>query len=305
MAFDKNTFDINGKDILSMAAFADEDVIAFDNVRDICLNERVKIENFIIALCNKGRGAITINGAEYNVGVDDFVICRPNHIIENMMESIDFECSCMCVSTEFMRNVMLMANNWDFNLVIEENPVIHLDREESEVINAYSAILKNTLRGAPRRHHKEVVESLMRAAACYLTDMLMQHMEAKPHTFYKSEVAFNAFLDLLASTFPRPRGVGFYSGKLGMSNRHLASVCLRVSGKTALQLITEYAIRDIKRELLKPENTIKQVAINMGFDNVSSLGRYFRNFTNVSPKAFRATYARNMCGRGADVAETV
>ena len=177
MAFDKNIFDINGKDILSMATFADEDVIAFDNIRDICLNEKVKIENFIIALCNKGRGALTINGVDYNVGVGDFVICRPNHIIENMMESMDFECSCLCVSTEFMRNVMLMANSWDFNLVIEKNPVIHLDREESDVINAYEAILRNTLRGAPRRHHKEVVESLMRAAACYLTDMLMQHME--------------------------------------------------------------------------------------------------------------------------------
>ena len=110
MAFDKNIFDINGKDILSMATFADEDVIAFDNIRDICLNEKVKIENFIIALCNKGRGALTINGVDYNVGVGDFVICRPNHIIENMMESMDFECSCLCVSTEFMRNVMLMAN---------------------------------------------------------------------------------------------------------------------------------------------------------------------------------------------------
>mgnify|MGYP002515807513 FL=1 len=295
MAFDKKTFDINGRDILCMATFADEDVIAFDNVRDICLNERVKISNFVIALCNKGRGAITINGTDYAVGIDDFIICRPNHIIENMMESMDFECSCLCVSTEFMRNVMLMANSWDFNLVIEENPVIHLDREESEVINAYSTILKNTLRSAPSNHHKEVVEALMRAAACYLTDMLMQHMEAKPHTFYKSEAAFNAFLNLLTSTFPRHRKVDYYSEKLGISNRHLAAVCLRVSGKTALRLITEYAIRDIKRELLKPENTIKQVAVNMGFDNVSSLGRYFRKSTDMSPKAFRAAYARNMC----------
>ena len=47
---------------------------------------------------------------------------------------------------------------------------------------------------------------------------------------------------------------------------------------------------------VKPENTIKQVAFNMGFENVSSLGRYFRNFTHVSPKKFRATYAQNMCG---------
>lgn len=296
MAFDKNIFDINGKDILSMATFADEDVIAFDNIRDICLNEKVKIENFIIALCNKGRGALTINGVDYKVGVGDFVICRPNHIIENMMESMDFECSCLCVSTEFMRNVMLMANSWDFNLVIEKNPVIHLDREESDVINAYEAILRNTLRGAPRRHHKEVVESLMRAAACYLTDMLMQHMEMKAHNFYKSEIAFNEFLDLLSATYPRRRKVDYYAEKLNLSNRRLASICVRVSGKTALQLITEYAIRDIKRELLKPENTIKQVAFNMGFENVSSLGRYFRNFTHVSPKKFRATYAQNMCG---------
>ena len=48
MAFDKNSFDIDGRNLLSMALFADEDVIAFDNVKDISLNKQVKIENFII-----------------------------------------------------------------------------------------------------------------------------------------------------------------------------------------------------------------------------------------------------------------
>ena len=294
MAFDKNSFDIDGRNLLSMALFADEDVIAFDNVKDISLNKQVKIENFIIALCNKGRGALSINGTNYNVGVGDFIICRPNHILENLMESIDFECSCMCVSTEFMQSVILMANSWNFKLLIEKNPVIHLDSEESAVINAYSTLLKYSLGGTPRRHRKEILESLMRAAACYLTDMLFLHMSSAPPTFYKSEAVFNAFLDLLSSTYPRQRKVEYYAEKLGISNRRLASVCLRVSGKTALQLITEYTIRDIKRELLKPENTIKQVALNMNFENVSCMGRYFRNITRMSPKKFRTTYIQDM-----------
>ena len=87
MAFDKNIFDINGKDILSMATFADEDVIAFDNIRDICLNEKVKIENFIIALCNKGRGALTINGVDYNVDEKDGVYTET--FVMNVKDNLD------------------------------------------------------------------------------------------------------------------------------------------------------------------------------------------------------------------------
>ena len=285
---------MNGKNILSHAFFADKDVVAFDNVRDISLDKQVKVENFIIALCNKGRGALTINGTNYDVGVGDFIICRPNHIIENLMESVDFECSCLCVSTEFMQNVILMANSWNFKMLIEQNPVIHLDSEESDVINAYSTLLGYSMGGTPRRHRKEILESLMRAAACYLTDMLFQHMASTPPTFHKSESLFNAFLDLLSATYPCERKVEYYAEKLGVSNRRLASVCMRVSGKTALQLITEYTVRDIKRELLKPENTIKKVALSMNFENVSCMGRYFRNITHMSPKKFRAEYVHDM-----------
>lgn len=294
MSFDKHKLTSSDIEILSHATFADEDIIAFDNIRDISISQKVKLENFIIALCTKGHGTISINGATCSIRPDDLIICRPDHIIEHMMESMDFECSCLCVTTEFMQNIILMANSWDFKAIIEKSPVIHLNKEESEVILAYSILLKATLTGNPLRHHKEVLEALMRAAACYLTDMLFQHIDSKPHTFYRSEVEFNRFFDLLSSTYPRQRKVDYYSAKLNLTNRHLAAICTRVSGKTALQLITEYTVKDIKRELLKPENTIKQVAVNLGFDNVSSLGRYFRNFTGISPKKYRTTYIKRM-----------
>lgn len=295
MAFDRKSFDLEGVDLLSHAIFADEDVIAFDNVRDIRLDGKVKIENFIVALCNKGRGALTINGTEYKVGVDDFIICRPNIILENLMESVDFECSCcLCLSTEFMQNIVLMANSWNFKQMLEKTPVFHLCKEDSAVVNAYATLLKYTLQGEGQRHRKEALESLMRAAACYFTDMLYRHMDAAPMAFCKSETLFNSFVDLLSERSPRQRRVDWYAGRLGVTNRRLAAVCLRVSGKTALALINEYVVRDIKRELLKPENTIKKVAIDMKFDNVSCLGRYFRNATGMSPKTFRAAYVRDM-----------
>jgi len=295
-------------DILSHATFADEDIIVFDNIRDITLSKRVKLENFIIALCTKGHGMITVNGTTCNVGPSDLIICRPNHILEHMMQSMDFECACLCVSPEYMQNIVLMANSWDIKVVIEQNPVIHLNEEESQIIRYYSILFKATISGKPLRHHKEVLEALMRASTCYFTDVFSQHIEIRPHNFYKSEVEFNRFFDLLSSTYPRERKVEYYAEKLNISNRHLAAICMRVSGKTALHLITEYAVKDIKRELLKPENTIKQVALKLGFDNVSCMGRYFRNFTGVSPKQFRTLYIKKMyegaeAQSGSDTAE--
>lgn len=278
----------NRDDLLRRAVFADDDIIAFDNVGDIRLYNNVKISNYIIALCNRGNGSLTINGEKFRAAVGDLIICRPNHIIGNFRESDDFECSCLCVSPAFMQNVMLMANNWNFTVVLEENPVIHLDADEAIVINAYSTLLKNTIENTSRRHHKEVLEALLRAAACFLTDVFFQHIDAATPAFCKSEVSFCEFLDLLTATYPRQRKVDYYAQKLSVTNRYLAAVCMKTSGKTALQLVTEYCIRDIKRELLKPGNTIKQVAVNLGFDNVSSLGRYFRNATGMSPRKFRA-----------------
>lgn len=294
MAFDKENPLKYDKKLLGHITFADEDIVVFNKMNDIDFNKKVKIENFVIALCTKGRGMISINGVNHDIGVRDLVICKPNHIVEGLMESMDFECKCMLISQNMMNDILLMGNSWDAKVLIEENPVLHLEEFESDVIDAIERLIKVATIDQGLSHHKDMLECVMRAASYYFTDVLFKHIDAKPHTFYKSEVAFNKFIDILSSTYPRQRKVEFYSKKLNITNRHLASVCMRVSGKTALQLITEYSIRDIKNELLKPENTIKQVAINMGFANVSCLGRYFRNFTGMSPKKFRTTYIQKL-----------
>lgn len=294
MAFDIKNFDnIYGHDLLSHATFADKDIITFGSVKDITLNDRVRIGNFVIAVCVSGSGMLTINGRSHGVVVGDLVICRPNNILEGLKEDSGFDCSCLCVSKEFVRNVILLSGNWSLIMAIEENPVIHLSNNEFEVMKAYVVLLHHTIHGAPLRHHKETLDAQLRAAVCSLTDILFPHINPDQHTFYKGEAEFNKFLELLSSTYPRIRRVEPYAKKLGISNRKLASICQSVCGMSAMQIISEYAIRDIKRELLKPEKSVKQVAIEQGFSNVSRMGRYFKSITGKSPRAFRDEYLSN------------
>lgn len=294
MAFDIKNFDsIYGHDLLSHATFADSDIIAFNSLRDITLNDKVRIGNFIIAICTGGKGMLTINGRSHAVEAGDLVICRPNNILGGLREESGFDCSFLCVSKEFVRNVMLLSGNWSLIMALEENPVIHLSSDEFEVMKAYAVLLHHTIHGTPRPHHKETLDAQLRAAVCSLTDILFPRISPGQHIFYKGEEEFNKFLDMVSSTYPRIRKVGPYARKLGLTSRKLALVCLNACGMSAAQIINEYAVRDIKRELLNPAKSVKRVAIEQGFYNTSTMGRYFKSFTGKSPKAFRNEYLSN------------
>lgn len=291
MAFDiKNFESIYGRDLLSHATFADNDIIAFNSLRDIKLNDKVRIGNFIIAICTGGKGMLTINGRSHAVEAGDLVICRPNNILGGLREESGFDCSFLCVSKEFVRNVMLLSGNWGLITALEENPVIHLSSDEFEVMRAYAVLLHHTIHGTPRPHHKETLDAQLRAAVCSLTDILFPHISPDQHTFYKAEDEFTKFLDIVSSTYPRIRKVRPYSQKLGLTNRKLATICLNACGMTAMQIINEYAVRDIKRDLLNPAKSVKQVAIEQGFKNMSTMGRYFKTYTGMSPRGFRSEY---------------
>jgi YesN/AraC family two-component response regulator len=57
--------------------------------------------------------------------------------------------------------------------------------------------------------------------------------------------------------------------------------------KTASELINEYIILEAKRYLLATPNQIKEIADQLGYEDVSYFIRFFRKQTGYSPEAFR------------------
>lgn len=73
----------------------------------------------------------------------------------------------------------------------------------------------------------------------------------------------------------------------GISNRHLARMFKRTTGKTITEYITEARINKAKLKLANSDQLIKEIAYECGFKGQSSFAQTFRKATGFTPRQFR------------------
>ena len=81
--------------------------------------------------------------------------------------------------------------------------------------------------------------------------------------------------------------VNDYAAILCITPRYLTTVVRRVSGQTALKLIEQETIDEIKSTLLHTQMTAKEISAQFHFPNTSFFGRFFKRLTGMTPREFR------------------
>ena len=80
-----------------------------------------------------------------------------------------------------------------------------------------------------------------------------------------------------------------YCGKeLGISPNYLSDLLKKETGKTAKEHIQIYIIDLAKTKLLGTNQSISQIAFNLGFDYPAHFTKLFKNITTQTPSQFRA-----------------
>ncbi len=81
--------------------------------------------------------------------------------------------------------------------------------------------------------------------------------------------------------------IGFYANQLYVTPKYLSAVCKEVSGQTASELITQYMVKDILYLLRNSQKSIKEIANELNFPNLSFFGKYVKQHLGMSPKQYR------------------
>ena len=179
--------------------------------------------------------------------------------------------------------------NWDVMAFLATHPVFSLSEEEYARFSLFYSLMSDKLKHQDEAFYKESMRCLLKAFLYDFSNVIARFMPSQGSVRYSQGTnLFKRFLDMLASTHPKPRTVTFYAEKLNVTPKYLSAVCKNASGYTASDLIHKAVTKEIADLLSYSDKSIKEIMVEMDFPSLSFFGKYVKKHFGMGPKEFRA-----------------
>lgn len=98
---------------------------------------------------------------------------------------------------------------------------------------------------------------------------------------------FNRFMMLIEHEYKKSRDVNYYAALLNITPKYLTTIVRQMTGQTPKRIIDHYTVLQLRLRLHNSELSIKQIAWEFNFSDVSFFCRFFKRHTGVSPMQMR------------------
>ena len=167
-----------------------------------------------------------------------------------------------------------------------ENPTMDLSEELYQQVIPLITLLRNEI------NRNDNLSSILIRSLLQSALLLMVRDNTAAHEFIKQPeipTHISEFKSLIQLNYKEHLSVEGYAQLLHLSVKHLIALCKKHTGKTPLKLIQEKLISEAKKELFYTHKSIKEIAIDLGFEDPANFSNYFKTATGYSPAAYRAT----------------
>ena len=232
---------------------------------------------YAIYWVHEGNGVHIIDFEEYKIKPDRIFFIKPEQI-HFLRGDASMKYSALQCTEDFM--IPLFSKKQ--NEIRQRKIAVYkdLDKIEKERI----AILFRQL-------HTETIDNLPNNAAIMQSEINTLLLELERMNMSVSNDINIPFLlqkyeDLIETQFITEKQVKKYAIQLGISANYLNVLSQKYFGKSALDMINERVILEIKRLLLRTNCSISEIAYKIGFNELSYFSRFFKRNTGMTPLEF-------------------
>lgn len=258
-----------------------------ENLLNRYKNFPCNVKSGYFILCLEGKMQISINANTYNIGKYDLMTLPPNFFMEILDFSSDIRIYYAGFSSKFIDSINLMKSTEHLLPVIMDNPVVKLPEKD-----AYSYILfyqSSIFAYASLRSkaNKEITKAVFTMFLQGATEIYKMKKDWSSPSHTRKYEVYQDFMRLLMKHYTIEHGVSFYASKLGLSLPHFCSTIKQATGSTPLEVISSVILMEARSQLKSTDAPVKNIALALGFSNLSFFNKFFKQHLGVTPQEYR------------------
>ncbi len=245
-----------------------------------------KLQCGTYAFMKKGTASATINISHYDFKEHDIVYIEPGSFFLIHEFSEDAMVYYIIFSSSFLEK-NTYGTRRPSNLLQGRTPIVHISNEQAQVVEHFSALMTDAINCTPSMLNSDrMVDVFNLIQHTFFEYFLADNTTSTQPVDRKTEL-YRQYSDLVLRHYHEWHHVSEYAEAMHLTMPHLCAVIKSVSNRTAGDLIIDTILTDAKAQLKISTQPIKEIALNLGFDNVGLFNRFFKVHAGVTPKVYR------------------
>ncbi len=226
-----------------------------------------------VVYVRQGSADYAFDLVDYHFDKGDLVVFYEETLIEKRRLSDDFQLDAITFVNTEQRGRNFVC--------------VHPEGESVRIVDGHFSLLWDLLQEGQRM--TECVNLQTQSMLKFVAQLESSQTEQRTTT--RKMGTLQRFKALVSRHAGKERNIGFYADKLCIAPHYLSTLIKETSGSTPMQWINKTAVKEIKVWLAYSDETTAQIADRMNFPCPSSLTKFFKRETGMTPSQYRQKYS--------------
>ena len=269
-----------------------------------------------ILICRKGKAMLNVNYKDWELYEGAVITLFPNDVVELKVdgdckspqtengdcrspETENGDCKSPQTANSFQAEILKYNPSLlrEASLQLEQTVYSSLREDRcrqdtpvvTNIINGMFGLLKVYFDQSECTCISQLVLCQLKAFFIGFHEYLQRNPQYRPDEVksYRVRELFNRFMMLLEKDYKISRDVNYYAEQMNISSKYLTNIVNQVTGHTPKTIIDQYVILQLKMHLKRTTQSIKEMAWEFHFADVSFFCRYFKKHTGLTPQQIR------------------
>ena len=270
-----------------------------------------------ILICRKGKARLNVNYKDWELYEGAVITLFPNDVVELKVdgdckspqtengdckspETENGDCKSPQTANSFQAEILKYNPSLlrEASLQLEQTVYSSLRKDRcrqdtpvvTNIINGMFGLLKVYFDQSECTCISQLVLCQLKAFFIGFHEYLQRNPQYRPDEVksYRVRELFNRFMMLLEKDYKISRDVNYYAEQMNISSKYLTNIVNQVTGHTPKTIIDQYVILQLKMHLKRTTQSIKEMAWEFHFADVSFFCRYFKKHTGLTPQQIRS-----------------